>query len=373
MTRNPPPPPLGDGWFRSEEPTRLGLVFELRRIALRFRVRPLPVLLLAALVTGGVAYKFTNKPKLYEADVVLALTEGAEISGKNGIPFDQLRAYVASVLMPEAKLLELIEDRNLYRLRKTLGPQWAVGELWGQVDIQIYKNSFVYYDSEDYRSRKSARIGITVADGDPDRAMLLARDVASIITETHEEKRQEIAAALAGKVEMMREALAKRLSELEMTLSVKQMALATATKRGDVGLAAVLHTELTSLASEEKDAEDKLSVILKSPEAVADQITAAGLGMRIDLVEERRPDRPEQSWLVLAVTLFVIGAGSLLGAALFLGAFDSRVHDTDDVARLSLPVLGHVPGFPGDRVGSLRSRGARRRRVPWFLRWRSRR
>ena len=56
-----------------------------------------------------------------------------------------------------------------------------------------------------------------------------------------------------------------------------------------------------------------------------------------------------------------------------LGAFDSRVHDTDDVERLGLPVLGHVPGFAGDHVGSLEARGVLRARVPSFLRWRSQR
>lgn len=372
MTRNPKPPPLGDGWFQSEEPTRLGLVFELRRMVLRFRVRPLPALLLAVIVTSGIGYKIIKKPKLYEADVVLALTEGAQFSGKSGIPFDQLRAYVTSTLMPDSKLLKLIEDRNLYRLRRTLGPQWAVEQLRDQLEVEIWKNSFVYYDQEDYRARKDARIGLTVVDSDPDQAMTLVRDVASIIIETHEQQRRMIAAALSGKIAMMRETLDKRLSELTAILSVKQAALATATQAGDSRLAAALFTELISLAHDQQVAEDQLSVILKSPEAMADQLTAAGLGMRIDIVEERRPERPEQSWLPLALTLMVVGTGALFGAVLFLGAFDPRVHDTDDVARLGLPVLGHVPGFPGDTVGSLRSRGARRARVPWYLRWRSR-
>lgn len=366
----PTTPP--DGWFQSEEPTRLGLVFELRRIALRFRVRPLPPLLLAAVLTAGVAYKFLNKPRMYSADVVLALTEGAQFPGKSGIPFDQLRQYVTSALLPDAKLLKLIQERNLYRLRRTLGDQWAVDELRGQLEVDIWKNSFLYYDEEDYLARKSARIGLSVVDGDPDRALSLVRDVASIIMQTHEEQRQQIAMALSSKVAMIRETLEQQLTALTQTLSIKQAALATATKEGDTRLAAALYTELTDLAREEKDAEDRLSVVLKSPEAVADQVTAAGLGMRIDLVEERRPDRPEQSWLALVITLAVVGTGALFGATLFVGAFDSRVHDTDDVARLGFPVLGHVPGFPGDRVGSLRKRGARRARVPWFLRWRSR-
>jgi hypothetical protein len=49
------------------------------------------------------------------------------------------------------------------------------------------------------------------------------------------------------------------------------------------------------------------------------------------------------------------------------------VHDVDDVERLGLPVLGHVPGFPGDRVGSLEARSVQRTRIPLFRRWRSQR
>ena len=74
---------------------------------------------------------------------------------------------------------------------------------------------------------------------------------------------------------------------------------------------------------------------------------------------------------LIAMIAVVVGVGSLLGAALVLGAFDSRVHDTDDIARLGLPVLGHVPGFPGDALGSLEARGVQRGRVPLFRRWRS--
>ena len=70
------------------------------------------------------------------------------------------------------------------------------------------------------------------------------------------------------------------------------------------------------------------------------------------------------------MVVVVVGTGALIGSAVFLGAFDTSVHDTDDVARLGLPVLGHVPGFPGDHVGSLGARGALRARVPSFMRWR---
>lgn len=73
--------------------------------------------------------------------------------------------------------------------------------------------------------------------------------------------------------------------------------------------------------------------------------------------------------LIAVVVTFAV----FLGMAMIFGAFDSRVHDTEDIERLNLPVLGHLPGFPGDHVGSLEGRGAARARVPWFSRWRSQR
>jgi hypothetical protein len=56
-------------------------------------------------------------------------------------------------------------------------------------------------------------------------------------------------------------------------------------------------------------------------------------------------------------------------AGIVIGAFDARVHDLDDVGRLDLTVLGHIPEFPGDSVGALRDRGVRLRRVPSWVPW----
>jgi hypothetical protein len=44
-----------------------------------------------------------------------------------------------------------------------------------------------------------------------------------------------------------------------------------------------------------------------------------------------------------------------------VGAFDSRLHGAEDVERLGLAVVGHVPRFAGHRVGSLVERRQRSR------------
>ncbi len=365
---------LGDAWYESEPPTRIGLVVELKRIRRRFAVRPIRVIALALLVTAGITYKFANKPVVVEATVVIALTEGVmSRHSATGIPADQLRAYVSTVLLPDADLIELIERRNLTRLRKRLGPQYALEELRSSLGIEVGRNSFLWAEGDASNAQRSARIALTVTDADANRAFDIARDIATIAIQTSALQRQRLADTLSRDIARMYETVEVQVRSLEAERARKQAAVNLALQRGEIDRARVLGGELTVLADDVRREQVKLTKLASNSDALAGEIAAAGLDTTMSIVEEHRPEQPQRSGLVLAMIAAVIGTGSLLGAALVLGAFDSRVHDTDDVTRLGLPVLGHVPGFAGDHVGSMRSRSASRARVPSFQRWRSHR
>jgi capsular polysaccharide biosynthesis protein len=305
--------------------------------------------------------------------VTLALAEGAMASRYNGIPVDQLRQYVTSVLLPDNKLIELIEKRDLYRLRHKQGPQYAVEELRSALTVNIWKNSFIFFDSDDQGSRRSARIGLTVADSDPDRAFDIAHDLASIVIETSAKQRQRLANEISGQVAQLRTSLNSRLAELGAERSRQEALVAQALAAGNPDQASIFRLQLVALDQQQKSLEERLRLIAASNDDIASQIASAGLDISLSIVEEYRPPRPARSPLVFVIIASVIGAGALIASALVLGAFDSRVHDSDDVTRLGLPILGHVPGFPGDDVGSMQTRSATRARVPSFLRWRSHR
>jgi hypothetical protein len=360
----------GDQWYESEQPTRRGLVAEMQRIRRRTRVRPLPVLVVAALVTAGITHKMATKPILVEADVVLALTEGALASRQTGMPVEQLRDYVTRVLMPNKRLLEIVEKYNLFPLRKKQGSDYALENFHDMFAVQIWKNSFAYYDDEDANAARSARIGISVRDTDPYRAIDIAHDLAAVVIETAAAARQQRADAVTGQVAMLRKAVDEALDKLELDIASKQAAIAQVRSRGDTDLAGILGIDLAALQQQRRRQEAQLQRIATSSDALATEIVAAGLDMSLAVVDENRPERPTHSGLVLVMIAAVIGTFSLVSAALVLGAFDSRVHDADDVIRLGLPVLGHVPGFAGDNVGSMRTRSAAPTRVPSFRRWR---
>jgi capsular polysaccharide biosynthesis protein len=362
-----------DEWYESEESTRKGMIQELQRIKRRTRVRPIPVILVAMLITGGITYKMATKKNQYRGEVVLAIREGSLLSEdkRTGLPVGELKEFVSSVLLPDAKLAELIERRNLFRLRKKLGMPWAINELRESLEIEVWRNSFVYYDPENPNREASARVGLTVIDEDPDDAFLLARDLADIVKESVREQRQDVANKVSAQIAHVRDGTYERLAELEAAKSEKMVQIAAAKKDGKKALAQALEMQLLKFDDQIKSGEKTLTEIATSPEALSDRISRAGLDLIVEIVAEKRPIRPESKGLLIAMILVVVGVGSLLGSALVLGAFDSRVHDTDDVERLGLPVLGHVPGFPGDTVGSLEARGVQRARVPSFLRWRS--
>jgi hypothetical protein len=363
-----------DDWYESEERTRRGMVLELQRIRRRFRVRPLPVIALAMLITGALVYKLVTRKQQFQAEVVLALREGSIGTRERvGMPLEELKQLVSSVLLPDQKLEELIERRNLHRLRSRLGMPWAVNEMREQIEIETWRNSYVYYDPEQPNRDPSARIGITVTEDDPDDAFLLAHDVASIVVQSVRDRRMEFAERIAASVASERDAVSKRLADLEQDRTQAMVLFSKARRAHKEGVAQAINLRLTQIDNQQRDAEKSMTELNTTQDAIADRIAAAGLDLVVEIVGEKRPNRPPSRGLLISIMLVIVGIGSLIGSALLIGAFDSRVHDVDDVERLGLPVLGHVPGFPGDRVGSLEARSVQRTRIPLFRRWRSQR
>ncbi len=359
-------------WYAAEESTRSAMVVELQRIARRARARPWPVLAVAAILTALLLLAYVKRTPAVEAEVVLALTQGETLTTHSDLPVDELRAYVAETLLPDKELGALIERLDLYPGRKKLGLEYAIGELRDQLTIEIWKNTLIASgDSRD--AEHSARIGLTVTDVDGDRAYKLAHELAQLVIQTALARQQRVSNGIAAEVAAAHDKIATRLDQLTRDRSEKLEKLEVANEHHDDQLSALMSIESSELTAEIAALERRLTLIAQSNESIADRVTEAGLDESVAIVEERRPIPSNHAGFAFVLFAAVAAFSSLIGSALVVGAFDARVHDRDDVARLDLPVLGHVPGFPGDHIGSLESRGAARGRVPSFLRWRSHR
>jgi hypothetical protein len=125
---------------------------------------------------------------------------------------------------------------------------------------------------------------------------------------------------------------------------------------------------LTQLDLEDRASQAKLQqletgVMLDQTEAGA---MTAGLDLKLEIVSERRPlpdvGRTQRLYIIAIIVVLIM----VPVAGILVGAFDPRIHDTVDVTRLGFTSLGHLPGFAGDRIGSLRARGIRRKRAAQY-------
>src|SRR5207237_1401865 len=203
---------------------------------------------------------------------------------------------------------------KLARARPGFGIDAAVAELRENIEILIWKNSFVYYDEDAENSEHSARIGISYKDVDGDRAFDVARDLANIVIETGLEQREELAHILQLKLASRRNGLEEELAKLASTRAGKLVALMDAQAAHREGLAQVLALEIVELDNQQKSSEKELSAITTSRDVLADRIAAAGLDMSLEIVDEQHPERPTSHAFLIVMIVVVVGIGALLGS-----------------------------------------------------------
>ncbi|CAN5912020.1 hypothetical protein BH11MYX2_BH11MYX2_01050 [soil metagenome] len=80
------------------------MIAELQRVLRRARAHWVSVVLIAALVAGGLVFVVVNRHRQLEAQVTLALTEGVLTGERSGVPAHELQEYVSSVLLSDKNL-----------------------------------------------------------------------------------------------------------------------------------------------------------------------------------------------------------------------------------------------------------------------------
>lgn len=358
-------------WFEAEPPLRRHLFDVVDRLRRRAAQRWWLVALLTVVLTGAVVRKVAKKPRLHRARVILAITEGDLNAGFNPTPLGELADYINRVLLSSERLLAFCDERGLLKRERALyGDAIAISEFRDQLSVGVWRNYFQYAWS--YDERRSARVAVAFTDADPDFAYEMARGLAHMIQDGEAMRRGQAALELAAQAEAGMAKARARLDEVAREQSQVQNALVEAQLAGRTDEVTVLRARAATLATEWRRATETF----KSIEGATDldqlqaQVNAAGLALDIEIVDERRPKKESGSRIpglvILGVITFLI-VGPVV--TLVVGSFDRKVHDADDLRRLKLPVIGHVPGFPGDGYGSLRKRGVRLRRVPSYRRW----
>ncbi len=360
--------PDADAWFAAEQPWGRSLVVELQRLKRRAAARPIITLLLAVGLTFLVVVRIVRRPPSHTAYVVMAVSEGSLATGRDPMPVRELQQYIVNALLPDDKLIALIEEKNLFPLRKKLGMPFAVQELRDLFEITVYRN---YFLQDDYAPdlRRTARIELAVTHADDDTAFELAHRLGAIIVDSADHIEDSAAEELGRQADAITARARRDVDAIDRKVSEKEAELLKATRDpATADRAPGLRTQLRALYFQLDYDKRKLSVIEENTliDRTDARAMAAGLGLKLEVVSERRPPREEDHTARLGLVILAIFVVMLPIAGIAIGAFDPRIHDTGDITRLGFTSLGHLPGYAGDRIGSLRARGVRRRRAAQY-------
>jgi hypothetical protein len=343
-----------DPWLAAE-PGFFEARVEVRRMLRRARRRKLWVLGVAVVVALLAVGKRSRRLPLVQATVTFRVTEGEQMAKDAAPPppAKDLKEYIWGVAFSGTRLLAVMEQHGLEADMRERDPLFAVESFRENIELYVWRNYFLVDQGQ--HGERSARLAVTYNGSEVDETQAVAASLAQLVIEEEDRRRalQVEAAVRSAKigVEHARADLDRR-SEVIARLT-EERKTATPERR------AVIDVEVLDLRKSLRPAMDRL---LGAQKELTDlelqlQFETLGAGLRFEKVDEeveivaRTPTA--RGLAIFGVLVFVV---VLPLAALLVGALDPRIYDVDDVRRLGVHPVGHVPPFRGDEVGSLHER-----------------
>ncbi len=337
---------------------------ELDRLKRRARKRLLSTLFLALAATAGTVYMVSRRVPLAESRVLIRVTEGSVLREDAPISANDLGEFLRDSALSNRNLLQLIKKHDLYPFERARGDLYALEELRAHLTLEVYRNYFL--EARGYNADvRTARISVRFLDEDPGVSFAICSDVAQLIIDSESRRREESSRGVASVTQRAVDSAVDTLQERQGELATKQSQLSEARRRDNKEEIATLQVDISRL---KKDVTKQAEVVRLSRESKARAdlrvaLDSEHINLLYQIVDERPSPPPEAG---RDIRLAMIGLAAFLIflplSAVAVGAFDSRIHDPEDVQRLGLEVVGHVPRFPGFGVGSLRGRRAAERR-----------
>jgi len=354
-------------WLESESDL-LSWRRELDRLKRRARSRLFRTLLLTGLATAAVVWVVARRVPLAESRILIRVTEGSVMREDSPTSSRDLAQFLWDSAYSNRNLMRLIEKHGLYRFERTRGDMYALEELRHRLTIEVYRNYFL--EARGFNADvRTARISVRFSDEDPAVSFAVCSDLAQLLIDSETRRREESSRGVAGVTQRAVDNAVKQLEERQEQLSSTQTALTEARRVNDNDKVASLQVDLQRLT---KDVQGQAKQVRTSRDSKARAdlrlaLESGHVNLLYQIVDERPPPPQvagsEIRLAMIGVAVFLI---LLPLCAVAVGAFDSRIHDPEDVQRLGLEVVGHVPRFAGFGVGSMRSRRAAERRRSQF-------
>ncbi len=377
-------------WAADETSIRVGIITELKRLKRRMKAQPIRVLLLASLMTFAVIKKTAGKQYMYKARVILRASEGSLSDDKGApIPGQALREYIYNyVLTKEVITKEFIKrekevdidgvmttmprgeienpeirSRHAYFVQamEDEDVDFAVEEVKAPLSIGVQRNYFLMSRARDSSTPRSMHLIISYADTDPEFAYWMADELSNIVVENvHTKRLREARFAARNAHEMVAKVEAKS-TERRVQRNELMTIAAQAELDNDRETAARAEVALEKIDEKLKIDEMQLEGLRREEQNIEFRLRVEERRMALvwEVAGEIRPRAlpPPGPIRLTAIGLFCFCIFVPI-CAIWFGTFDSKIHELEDVTRLGMPIVGHIPAFKGDRVGSLKDRGA---------------
>jgi len=310
---------------------------QVRRLLARSRCRPVATACLAAVIGLVIFAVQARRPKLYEAEVGLLITEGAFEADGRPRPRGELRAFIMDVAFADARLDNLIAKRNLVQRLGASDRAPALARMRKLIDVRTWQDYF-----EGYRQRadppRTARVTIGFSAPDPALALAVARDLGELVAKTQTARETQRAMA---QIDGLRVAADSTASESARQRDLLEQAERAAGERPDFG--SLLRVKQLARALEAAEKASR-SVAAQLIEAQLHLRTAQQIGTQVQVVDPgvspwQTPAKSERlvRQAVLALVL------SLPLAVILIGACDPTIRDEQDLRRAGLRLFGQVP------------------------------
>ncbi len=345
-------------WIDAEADS-VALRAELQRLKRRAQKRPFLLLFICLLGVSTVLWKVSRRVPVYQASIVMRVTEGVVVDEESPVVRAGLANYLYTVALNSERLLPVIEKFDLFPEREWLGDTVAVEKLRDTLDIEVSVNNFARA-RDDGDPVRTAGVVIHFSNRDPDLAFNVASSLTAALVEAEQERRGQMAEKLNAIAGTSVQRVEERLTNLKQQLAETMIEVNEAKAKK---LSALEKTRLNMLGRRLIAGVTQTEQVLERVSGIRDDtllaIAAEGANqsLRFDVVDVRRPVIPPKKSIVAYILIGLVVFLCLVPvSAIGVAALDSRLHHIEDLVRLGLPVIGHMPSFPSDRMGSMQER-----------------
>lgn len=311
---------MQDDWL-DREPGFVATVFQVGRCVRRGLMRPVLVVAIALLLTGGVVAIVALVSGEYNPTYVLRVSEMDGDPSVMPRPKRQLQQYVQEAVFTTEPLMRVIQKHGLYPSLARKNQRAALQSFREDIEVEVYRNYFIEERSRE-DSPRTARLAVRYRAKDPDLALAVTRELGGLVIEheRQEMRRQAARSALeaARRVERLKSALADRRSDIAKNrLEITESA----------SFDARLEVNLVSLYGSIETLERELEAAQRYKAALdlSSALEKKGVGLHFEVVDDGSLPRSlaisKTELAVLACLIFVFG---LPLTALAVGAFSTK-------------------------------------------------